>query len=204
MERKGFLFFLFFFTIKENDVLKWEKVHQTLSGLLNRHRFSLIRVNFPASFFRRTKKEKCVVSVFLSTFDYPRAASCVCAVPLGRYEIRHGGDAQLKPPFNIHFHLVVFIFWFRRTCSSRWKGWSFHRLQCSDYCCRLYYFTCIVYTYCVYIYTVVCFHRSDGKDGGGDSSILLRWTNCALYIDSIWVVNPVRKKGRERKEEGIL
>jgi hypothetical protein len=55
------------------------------------------------------------------------------------------------------------------------------------------------------IYTVVCFHRSDGKDGGGgDSSILLRWTNCALYIDSIWVVNPVREKGGERKEEGIL
>jgi hypothetical protein len=25
-----------------------------------------------------------------------------------------------------------------------------------------------------------------------------------LYIDSIWVVNPVREKGGERKEEGIL
>lgn len=76
-----FLFLFSFFTIKENDVLKWEKVHQTLSGLLNRHRFSLIRVNFPAPFSEEQKnKTKCVVSVFLSTFDYPRAASCVCVL----------------------------------------------------------------------------------------------------------------------------
>lgn len=112
----------FFFTIKENDVLKWEKVHQTLSGLLNRHRFSLIRVNFPAPFFRRTIK-KNVLFLFSCRLLIirERQVVCVCAVPLGRYEIRHGGDAQLKTPFNIHFHLVVFIFGFgfRRTCSSR-------------------------------------------------------------------------------------
>jgi hypothetical protein len=60
-------------------VLKWEKVHQTLSGLLNRHRFSLIRVNFPAPFFRRTKK-KNVLILFSCRLLIIRERQVVCVL----------------------------------------------------------------------------------------------------------------------------
>jgi hypothetical protein len=99
----------------------------------------------------------------------------VCAVPLGRYEIRHGGDAQLKPPFNIISTLSFLFLAFVEPVRAVERGGvsidSSAQTTAADSIISL-----VSFTHTVYIYTVVCFHCSDGKDGGGgeDSSILLR------------------------------
>lgn len=180
-------------------MLKWEKVHQTLSGLLNRHRFSLIRVNFPVPFSEEQKKQnKMCCFCFLVDFWLSESGKlCVCAVPLGRYEIRHGGDAQLKPRHSTSFPPCRFYFWLSSNLFEPLKGWSFHRLQAqttaaADSIISLGSFTHTVYVYCCLFPS----QRWKRWRGGEDSSILLRWTNlCRKLLFFFYPVRREKKRG---------
>ena len=142
---------------------------------------------------------------FCFLFDFWLSESgklCVCCA-FGSVWNSARRRCAIENPIQHPFPPCRFYFWLSSNLFEPLKGVEFP----STPVLRLLLPTLLFHLYRLHIlciYTVVCFHCSDGKDGGEDSSILLRWTNCALYIDSIWVVNPVRKKGRERKEEGIL
>jgi hypothetical protein len=147
-------------------VLKWEKVHQTLSGLLNRHRFSLIRVNFPAPFFRRTKK-KNVLILFSCRLLIIRERQVVCV--LCPWVGMKFGTAEMRnwKPHSTSISTLSFLFlaFVEAVRAVERGGVSID--SSSDYCCRLYYFTCIVYTYCVYILLSVSIAAMEKMEGGG-------------------------------------